>query len=1126
MDNNKFRLWNRISAAAVLIISAFTYLMTIEPTASFWDCGEFIASSYKLEVGHPPGNPVFQLIARFMTIFTDNMHAAVAINAMSALCSAFTIFFLYLTIVFFAKRIVSKREDGSFTTGGAIAIFGSGIVGSLIYCFSDTFWFSAVEAEVYAMSSLFTAIVFWAMTKWYDEADEPHSARWLVLIFFLMGLSIGVHLLNLLALPAIIFMYFYRKREEKGYTFPQLFGILVISALLLGFLVFVFIPYLPKVAAGVDYWFVNSLGLPFNSGAAAFMALLLLLLFAGVFASEKKRKPVLNTVLLCATMLVIGFSLFAVVIIRSAVKTPTNEYQPDNPYTLVRYLNREQYGSAPLIYGPSYAAVMNREFSLESTTYIAPLEDRYIETEGQSDIIYDPGTKMLFPRMWSYADEHVRFYSDNYVQDGVREYKSSQGNVKKYKKPTTVENLAFFLDYQMDWMYWRYFMWNFAGRQNEIHGRSKNPFYGNWESGIGFLDKAMYGDQGDAPDFMKKNKGKNHYFFLPLLLGLIGLVFQFDRDKRGSWLIFLMFFMTGIAIVMYLNQPPYQVRERDYAYAGSFYFFSVWTGFAVAALYEWIAAFVGGKGKKAVAVAVSVACLGVPLLMAAQNWDDHDRSNRRTAVEMARNYLNSAGENGLLISHGDNDTFPLWYAQEVENVRPDVRVINTSLLGTDWHIDQMLWAVNESAPLKFTIPHREYLYGTNESVLVYELEWVKVGRGYRPKYVWEEETVPLRDVIDDFIANKHLISTDYDSDGNPTGFTEMKYLTASKVSIPVNKENVLKYGIVDEKYADMIQDSIVLEIPRRVDKPNLFMLDLLASYEWDRPIDVLAEGGGIFNKPDGINLDDYLMYDGFVWRLVPFKTHNHSYEQVFDIDKVYDQIMDTWSWDALKRTDYFADYQNYYTFLAVINQRGIFAQEAESLLAAGEDEKALKVLEKCLESVPASVFPLETIGLNGMYSNDLHVMNIASLLGECGAEEKARSLMAAFAGEFDKDARFMFRNYQMVDLNTLYYFDYVLMEALDYTLSGNYPCFKDEDALPFVQFLSDHMAEITAFDNRHNPDIIIECVKLLLGCDNEEYYAIGTEIVDFLVKAGEIDQAYSDAIFEYFPPKDNLSTNN
>ena len=997
MDNGKFNLWNRISAAAVFVVAAITYLMTIEPSASFWDCGEFIASSYKLEVGHPPGNPVFQLVARFFTMFTDNMHAAVAVNAMSAICSALTIFFLYLTIVFLAKRLVRPDADGRWSVGQALAIYGSGVVGALAYCFSDTFWFSAVEGEVYAMSSLVTALVFWAMTKWYEQADTPYANRWIVLISFLMGLSIGIHLLNLLAIPALVFLYYYRKREDAGYTFREYVKIFAIGCIILASILFIVIPFLPKTAAYVDLFFVNVLGLPFNTGAAFFMAVLLGLCFWGLFLTMKKEKVFANTVLLCFTMIIIGFSIFSIIIIRSSVKTPTNEYQPDNPFTLVRYLGREQYGSNPLIYGQYFDA----PYDIEIPKYWAPLGDRYVRTDGQITPVYSSEGKMFFPRMWATSP-------DGRYEEFYEVYMDGKGKTipgQTYKKPTFGANLKFFFDYQLNWMYWRYFMWNFAGRQNDIHSPTPGElFTGNWESGIGFIDKARLGDQSDAPAYLRDNRAKNHYYMLPLLLGIIGIFFQFARDKRGSWVTFLMFFMTGIAIVIYLNQPPYQVRERDYAYAGSFYAFSIWIGLAVLALYSWISGSLSRSpaARTAVAAAVSAACLGVPVLMAQQNWDDHDRSNRATAVEMARNYLNSVGPQGILITHGDNDTFPLWYAQEVEEVRTDVRICNTSLLGTDWHIDQMKYACNESQPLPLTVGAEQYLYGTNEFIYIYDTR---------------DTIIPISTVMDVFKHPKAKIEL--------TSGRMVDYIMSRKISVPVNRENVIRYGILEEKYADLIPDEIVLTMPADKDyitKPELFMLDLLSNYQWDRPINLLNMGGDI-----NMGIKEYLMYEGFSYKFVPVKNRMKQTDIGFaDADDLYYKVNSVFEWDALKRTDYFADYQNFYTFCGVMSQRGVFLNVAKEQMKAGYPERALEVLDKCQECVPESVYPLD-ISYMG-FINERNVLEMIALYYDAGAPDKGLALAQRFADELLVSAKFYMEFYDYARSNfeeTCHYIFYV-----------------------------------------------------------------------------------------------------
>ena len=981
MNNKKFTFWNRLTATVVFAISAVTYLLTIEPTASFWDCGEFIASSYKLEVGHPPGNPVFQLFARFFTMFTDNMHAAVAVNAMSAICSALTIFFLYLTIEFLAKRVIKPAEDGTYSLAKAIAIFGSGAVGALVYTFSDTFWFSAVEGEVYAMSSLVTALVFWAMTKWYEQADTPYANRWIVLISFIMGLSIGIHLLNLLAIPALVFMFYYKKRESGHYSLKEYIMIFAVSVVILAVILFGIIPYLPKIAAYFDLFFVNTLGLGFNSGAIFFMVLLLGLCFWGLFRTMKNQQVFANTVLLCFTVIVIGFSLFSIVIIRSAAKTPTNEYQPDNPFTLVRYLGREQYGSNPLIYGEYFDA----PYEIEATEYWAPMGDKYIKAEGPGKIVYESSGKMLFPRMWSGTDpKHIAFYQ-SYIDKGGKSVPGAQ-----YKKPTFFQNMTYFIDYQMNWMYWRYFMWNFAGRQNDIHSPSPgDPIIGNWESGIPLIDEFRLGDQSGAPDYLKNNKGKNHYYMLPLLLGILGIFFQFGRDKRGCWLTFLMFFMTGIAIVIYLNQPPFQARERDYAYAGSFYSFSIWIGLGVAALYTWVMNALKQRRNMevAAAAAVTVLTLGVPALMAAENWDDHDRSNRYTAVEMAKNYLNSVGENGILVTHGDNDTFPLWYAQEVEGIRTDVRIANTSLLGTDWHIDQMKWTMNESRPLDLSVDHSQYLYGTNEFIYIYDTR---------------ESVIPLSDVMRVFRHPDAKIPL--------TSGKMVDYIMSRKFTIPVNKENVIRYGILDEKYADIIPEEITISIPQDKDyltKPELFMLDLLSNYKWDRPINLLSMGGDI-----NIGIKEYLMYDGYSYRFVPVKNKMKSTEIGFaDAEDLYDKMKNVYTWDALKRTDYFVDYQHFYTFCGVLSQRNLFVNAAKEMLKVGDKERAVELLDMCQVCVPEENFPLDMTYLG--FSNEYMVIDMIETYYTAGENEKAMDLARRFMDEIFVSTDFFLNYYDI-----------------------------------------------------------------------------------------------------------------
>ena len=1035
MTEKKFNLWNRIAAAFAFVVSAFTYLSTIEPTASFWDCGEFIASSYKLEVGHPPGNPTFQLFARIFTMFGDNMHAAVLVNAMSALCSALTILFLYLTIVWFARRMAtgtgsatataSRTGSGSASTasttstgsssasttsatatasrsatttgtstttlplGTAIGVIGAGLVGALAYCFSDTFWFSAVEGEVYAMSSLVTAIVFWLMTKWYDVADQPRANRWIVLIAFLMGLSIGIHLLNLLAIPALVFLFYYRRREDSPFTGKELCKVFLVGVLILGIILFGIIPWLPKLAAYADLMFVNVLGLPYNSGAAFFMVAVLGLCFWGLFSTYKKEKPFWNTVLLCLTTIIIGFSIFSIDIIRSCAKTPTNEYQPDNAFTLVRYLSREQYGKTPLIYGQYFDA----PFEVAETKYWAPLDGKYKKVDGPGVQKFDPAGKMLFPRMWSDVDQNSKDFYKAYTGGKGKKVKGASS-----PKPTMGANLSYFFDFQLGWMYWRYFMWNFVGRQNEIHSPSPgNIFYGNWESGVKFIDDWRLGDQSNAPAILAENKGKNHYYFLPFLLGLIGLFVQFGRDKRGCWLNFLMFFMTGIAVVIYLNMPPFQVRERDYAFAGSFYFFTVWIGLGVMGIYEAVDEALHRKFGPSVAAMTTAICLCVPALMAAQNWDDHDRSNRRTAPELGANYLKSTGPQGVLVTHGDNDTFPLWYAQEVEDVRTDVRIVNTSLLGTDWHIDQMKYACNESKPLPLTVGPEQYLYGTNEFIPIYDQ------RG---------KVMSISDVMKLF---KHPQVKVQMSSGR-----RYDYIASRKIAVPVNKANAIASGIVSEAMADKIQDTIVLEIPAGKDfltKPELFVLDFLSNYQWDRPFSLLSFAGDL-----NIGIKDYLLCDGFSSKLVPFKNRpsSSSYAMV-DTDELYRLMTEVYTFDALKAPDWFVDYQNLYTFLGVMGIRNLHVNCASAFLAAGQKGRALKMLDQS-EEVMVN-FPLCAIPL-GFNSNDYMVIKTIDMYFKLGQPEKARAMATKFADELLHSAMF--------------YLEFYAFAKDEFELCGNY----------------------------------------------------------------------------------------
>ena len=958
MERKQFNKINRLISIIVAVLASAVYLVTIEPTASFWDCGEFIASSYKLEVGHPPGNPVFNLFARFFTLFTSAEHAAVAVNAMSAVCSGLTIFFLYLTIVHFGRRILEKRGR-TLTKAAAIGIFGAGIVGAFAFCFSDTFWFSAVEAEVYAMSSLFTAIVFWAALKWEEQADEPYANRWLILICFLMGLSVGVHLLNLLTVPAIVFLIYYKK-TSKPVTFWRAFGVLAASGVVLGIILFGIIPYLPRFAAGIDRLFVNGFGARFDVGAAVFMVVLLVACFLLMMLFRKRGKALAHTVTLMFTTIVIGYSLFTITVIRASAGTPTNEYQPDNPYTLIRYLGREQYGDNPILYGQAYTS----PYEIKATPYWTPLDGKYYRADNV-DASYPAGTKMLFPRMWNGFDAKYKEFYKAYTTNPKTRRASIYGKKVNFQMPSMGDNLRFFFDYQVNYMYVRYFMWNFVGRQNDLHGDTPGDVTsGNWESGIKFIDNARLGDQSEGPDYIIHNRGKNHYFFLPLILGLIGFFFQLRHDPRNSWVTGLLFLLTGLAIVVYLNQPPFQVRERDYAYAGSFYVFAIWIGLGVMALQGWLEKLTKKEdGMPAAALAVALG-LVVPVLMGCQNWDDHDRSGRYTARDMAWNHLIGCAPNSLLVTHGDNDTFPLWYAQEVEGIRTDVRIVNSSLLGTDWYIDQMKCRFYESDPLNISIPRKQYLYGTNDYC-------------------------PVIDVVDRPILASEAITVFKDERYTREG---QDFIPGHKLLIPVNRENAIAAGLVPEAMQDSIVDYISLEISgSNITKFDLIMLDILANYDWSRPIYFVSR------NETKLGLEPWLQFDGFVYKLVPFLNDYANREATVDADALYERIMHDYRFESLADTTIHIDYQNLFTFSAVVPLRDIFATAATALYDRGEKEKCEEVLDKCVASLPARNFPYNVSGFRSL--NEWAVVSMVELYFQIDKPEKALAVGNQLAKE-------------------------------------------------------------------------------------------------------------------------------
>ncbi len=694
-----YKKLNNIIGWIIFAIATVVYIITSEPTASFWDCGEYIATAYKLQVGHPPGAPLFQLLGRFFSLFAfgDSSLVARMINTMSALSSSFTILFLFWSITMLAKKIV--LASGEITKAKMYAIFGSGIVGALAFTFSDSFWFSAVEGEVYAMSSFFTAIVFWAILKWEETADEDHSYRWLILIAYLIGLSIGVHLLNLLAIPAITFVYYFKKYKP---TKKGIFITLIISFIILTVIMYIIIPWIVQLAGLFERFFVNAIGLPFNTGTIIYFILLISGIIWGLIYTKKHKKVILNTIILGFIFILIGYSSFFLLIIRSNANTPIDENNPEDAISLLAYLNREQYGDWPLLHGQYYnAPLVDRKDG--NPVYIKDKEKgKYVISDDRKNTIpvYDSRYETIFPRMWSSTET---IYVDDY-----KRWAGIKRDPDNKHIPTFGENLRFFFKYQLGHMYLRYFMWNFAGRQNDIQGRG-GLLKGNWISGINFIDEWRLGPQNNLPESME-NKGRNKFYFLPLILGLIGLFYQFNKNYKDGIVVSLLFIMTGIAIVIYLNQYSPQPRERDYAYAATFYAFAIWIGLGVLSIFDFFAK--KFKLKISAFATILVCLILVPGIMAKDGWDDHDRSGRYTALQVAKNYLNSCAQNAILFTNGDNDTFPLWYMQEVENYRTDIKLINTSLFAKDWYIDQQKRKTYKADPIPSQLTHKQYREGS------------------------------------------------------------------------------------------------------------------------------------------------------------------------------------------------------------------------------------------------------------------------------------------------------------------------------------------------------------------------------------------------------------------------------
>ena len=1021
----QFRIVDNALGWLSFLIAAFVYCSTIEPTASFWDCPEFISTGYKLEIGHPPGAPFFMLTANLFSQFvSDPSEVARMVNTMSALLSAATILFLFWSITHLVRRLL-LRDNSEMTLGKMITIEASGLVGALIYTFSDTFWFSAVEGEVYAYSSAFTAVVFWLILKWEEHADEPHSDRWLVLIMYMTGLSIGVHLLNLLCLPAIVLVYYYRKypnlqgnADLKGSLIALGISVVILAAVLYGV-----VPGIVRVGGWFELFFVNTLGCPFNTGEIIYIALLVGIIIWAIWEtyndrSEKreniaflasvamlgipfygfgwssvvigiivlailwfvvnyKRKGVAlvnsrikNTSLLCMLMLMIGYSSYALIVIRSSANPPMDQNSPEDIFTLGEYLSREQYGSRPLLYGQAYTSQVelqkDGDVCRPASTKGAPVyqrKDKASADEKDSYFVvrtkdeYKYAQNMLFPRMYSSA--HTNAYESwmGGVEGNDVPYDRC-GEMISVKVPSQLENIRFFLSYQCKFMYWRFFMWNFAGRQNDLQGNGELE-HGNWITGFDWFDNWRLGDQSKLPDELKNNKGHNVFYCLPLLLGLIGLFWQSLRKGqkgiRQFWVVFFLFFMTGLAIVIYLNQTPMQPRERDYAYAGSFYAFAIWCGMGVAAIIEEITRRLKGHAT-VIASIIGIACLLVPIQMASQTWDDHDRSGRYTCRDFGRNYLMSLEEKGnpIIFTNGDNDTFPLWYNQDVEGQRTDARVCNLSYLQTDWYIDQMKRPAYDSPALPINWSRLEYCAGTNEYVTVEPAlkESVKALYETYPeeaRKMFGDNPYELKNVL------KYWVRNDITKEQKEVmkillGDSDTHVIPTDTVYVTIDKEAVKKSGML--MAADSIPDRMVISLKgkRALYKGDVMMLELIANCNWTRPIYVALTVG----EENYMNLGDNFVQEGLVNRITPFTT-NAPGAKNFDTKRTYDRMMHKFRFGGLDTPGIYLDE----TVMRMCwTHRRAFVNLAMNLVNEGDDKKAAKVLAYLDKNIPEYNVPV------------------------------------------------------------------------------------------------------------------------------------------------------------------------
>jgi len=949
MNSNwgNYRRWNNITGWLLFVFSSVVYMLTLEPTVSFWDCGEFILSAFKLQVGHPPGAPLFLMMGRVATLFAggDTSKVAFTINALSALCSGFAIMFLFWTITHMVRKVF---ENGNEPESKSIpAIIASGILGALAYTFSDTFWFSAVEGELYSLSSLVIALVFWAMLKWEEEADEAYSGRWIILMAYIMGLGLGIHRLNLLIIPVFVLVYYFKKYEI---TTAGVIKALLFAVVLLFLMVFVLIPGVPEVAGWFELLFVNVFGLPYNSGLLIYVLLVGAGLVSGIRYSLKNNKVILNYALTIFTVIMIGYSSYAMIMIRSSARPPMNQNNPSDVFSLSYYINMKQYGSSPKIYGNYYSAPY---------TNVKDVIAGYNKVKGKYEPYYRPEYtyskqfETIFPRMYSKDPDHESAYK--YWGNVVgRKYSVGDGN-ETIVCPTFGENLRYFFRYQVGFMYLRYFMWNFAGRQNDIQGNG-NSINGNWISGIQFIDEARLGNLQKLPDDLKTNPGNNKYYFLPLLIGLAGMYWQYRKDKNGFWLVMAFFIMTGLAIIFYLNQYPNQPRERDYAYVGSFYAFAIWIGIGFMFFQELLQKILGNKLSLAVTFVTLIAA--APLLMAVQNWDDHNRSDRYTARDIGANYLKSTAPNSILFTYGDNDSFPVWYVQDVEQVRPDVRVANLSYIQAGWYIEMMRQKAFESDPMPLTLKPEQYIEGKREQL---------------PVNSRVDKPVNLKEIVQFAGMDDRKYMIDLTGRGD-----FMNYLPASKFIIDVDSAKVIANGTVKDYYKNRIVSPLIWEYSESdALKGDLAIMDLLSTNNWERPVYFSTTVPSTQYK----GLEKFFIQEGLAYRVVPVKTDKPEQGEfgMIDSNEMYENMMNKFQWGNAEKPGVYLDENNRRMFS---NFRRIFGTLSKDLLAKGDTTRAIAAAHRGLELVPASKMP-----------NDFFSLGLAEALIMSGNKEEGEKIL-------------------------------------------------------------------------------------------------------------------------------------